>query len=188
MARPNNFIRPLRRNEPEHRINELIVGVPEVRIVNEAEESANGVYSLQVALEMAKARQLDLVEIAPKAVPPVCRIVEYSKFRYEVKKKDKEQKSKQHVVVLKEIRFGPNTDEHDFNFKVKHAEKFLADGNKIKAFVVFHGRTIVHKSRGEKLLNDFIIALDEHAKVEMTPKMEGKRMFMILAPKNQKTP
>lgn len=187
MAKSNNFIRPPKRNEPEHRINEVIVGVPEVRIVNEADESANGVYPFEVALEMAKARQEDLVEIAPKAVPPVCRIIEYSKYRYEQKKKDKEQKSKQHVVVLKEIRFGPNTDEHDFNFKVKHAEKFIAEGNKIKAFVVFHGRTIVHKSRGEKLLNDFIAALEEHAKVEMPPKMEGKRMFMILAPKNSKT-
>lgn len=132
---------------------------------------------------MAEERNLDLVEVAPKAVPPVCRIVEYSKFRYEVKKKDKENKSKQHVVVLKEIRFGPNTDEHDFNFKLRHAEKFLEEGNKIKAYVTFHGRSIVHKGRGEKLLTEFATALDALAKVEMAPKMEGKRMFMLLAPK-----
>ena len=140
-------------------------------------------YPIEEARKLAEERNLDLVEVAPKAAPPVCRIVEYSKYRYEVKKKEKENKSKQHVVVLKEIRFGPNTDEHDFNFKLKHAEKFLEEGNKIKAYVTFHGRSIVHKGRGEKLLMEFATALENLAKIEMAPKMEGKRMFMLLAPK-----
>jgi len=160
--------------------------VPEVRLVGEEDEALNGVYPLDKALKMAEIREQDLVEIAPAARPPVCRIVEYSKYRYEIKKKEKENKSKQHVVVLKEIRFGPNTDEHDFNFKVRHAQKFLQEGNKIKAFVIFHGRSIVHKDRGYKLLADFSKELDEYAKEEAPPKMEGKRMFMLLAPKPKK--
>ena len=160
--------------------------MPEVRLVGEEDEALNGVYPLDKALKMAEIREQDLVEIAPAARPPVCRIVEYSKYRYEIKKKEKENKSKQHVVVLKEIRFGPNTDEHDFNFKVRHAQKFLQEGNKIKAFVIFHGRSIVHKDRGYKLLADFSKELDEYAKEEAPPKMEGKRMFMLLAPKPKK--
>lgn len=154
-----------------------------MRLAGEEEEHLNGVVTIEQALKMAEERNLDLVEVAPKAVPPVCRIVEYSKYRYEVKKKEKENKAKQHVVVVKEIRFGPNTDEHDFNFKLKHAEKFLEEGNKIKAYVTFHGRSIVHKSRGEKILVDFAAALDTLAKIEAAPKMEGKRMFMLLAPR-----
>lgn len=160
--------------------------MPEIRLVGEEDEALNGVYPVDKALKMAEIREQDLVEIAPAARPPVCRIVEYSKYRYEIKKKEKENKSKQHVVILKEIRFGPNTDEHDFNFKVRHAQKFLQEGNKIKAFVIFHGRSIVHKDRGYKLLADFSKELDEYAKEEAPPKMEGKRMFMLLAPKPKK--
>lgn len=168
--------------ERDHRINEDI-RAETVRMVNEPEESLNGIISTKEALARALERNLDLVEIAANATPPVCRIVEYSKFRYELKKKEKENKSKQQVTVLKEIRFSPNTDEHDFNFKVRHAKTFLAEGNKIKAFVIFHGRSIVHKGRGEELLKQFAHALEEDAKIELAPKLEGKRMFMILVPK-----
>jgi translation initiation factor IF-3 len=173
--------------EPDHRINERITGVSEVRLVGEDETYNNKIVTIAQALEMARIRELDLVEIAPKAVPPVCRIVEYSKFRYELKKKEKENKSKQHTVVVKEIRFGPNTDDHDFQFKLKHAYKFLQEGHKIKAFVVFHGRTIVYKQRGETLLNEFAQALEELCKIESPPKMEGKRMYLLLAPKKLPT-
>lgn len=132
---------------------------------------------------MANSQELDLVLISPKAKPPVCRIVDYSKFKYEHKKKQKELKAKAQKTVVKEIRFGPNTDEHDFNFKLKHAENFLTEGAKVKAYVHFVGRTIVYKERGELLLLKFAEALDELAKVEQMPKLEGKRMFLYLAPK-----
>ncbi len=132
---------------------------------------------------MAGGQDLDLVLISPKAKPPVCRIVDYSKFKYEHKKKQKELKAKAQKTVVKEIRFGPNTDEHDFNFKLKHAENFLQEGAKVKAYVHFVGRTIVYKERGELLLLKFAEALDELAKVEQMPKLEGKRMFLYLAPK-----
>ncbi|MFO0485499.1 MAG: translation initiation factor IF-3, partial [Sphingobacteriia bacterium] len=167
-----------------HRINDFI-RVPEVRIIGHEEERYNGVFPTAQALDMARELGVDLIEINGNTTPPITRLMEYSKFKYESKKKEKEQKAKQHVVVLKEIRFGPNTDEHDFNFKTRHAEKFLKEGNKIKAYVHFHGRTIVHKDRGEKLLQDFAEALEEHAKVESGPKMEGKRMFLFLAPKTK---
>lgn len=169
---------------PEHRLNQEI-RVPEVRIVSSENEAHNGVFTLDQALAIAKELNVDLIEISGNAVPPVCRLMEYSKYKYEQKKKDKEQKAKQHIVVMKEIRFGPNTDEHDFNFKTRHAEKFLKEGNKIKAYVHFHGRTIVHKDRGEKLLSEFAEALEAVAKVELGPKMEGKRMFLFLAPKTK---
>jgi translation initiation factor IF-3 len=169
------------RKEEPYRINGRILA-SEVRIVGMEDEASNGVFSLDEALRLAEQAGLDLVEIAPNAVPPVCRITEYTKFKYEQKKRDKENKSKQHVVVVKEIRFGPNTDEHDFNFKVKHAQKFLKDGNKVKAYVHFYGRTIVYKERGEKLLLEFAVALEELAKVEMLPKLEGKRMYILLTP------
>lgn len=169
------------RKEEPYRINEDIQA-QEVRIVGLDDEDRNGVYSLEVARQMAMEAKKDLVEIAPNAQPPVCRIVEYTKFKYEQKKREKENKSKQHVVVVKEIRFGPNTDEHDFNFKLKHAEKFLKEGNKVKAYVHFYGRTIVYKERGEKLLLEFAVALENLAKVEMLPKLEGKRMYILLAP------
>lgn len=131
---------------------------------------------------MAEDQGLDLVEITAKADPPVCRIVDYKKFLYDQKKKQKEIKSKAVKVVIKEIRFGPNTDEHDFNFKLKHAQKFLQEGSKVKAYVFFKGRTILFKDKGEILLLKFATALEEYGKVEQMPKMEGKRMIMFIAP------
>lgn len=141
------------------------------------------VYDTQKALEIAREQGLDLVEISPKADPPVCKIIDYSKFKYEQKKKQKEIKAKTQKTVIKEIRFGPNTDDHDFNFKLNHAIKFLKEGAKVKAFVHFVGRTIVFKERGEILLLKFAQALEEYGKVELLPKLEGKRMSIILAPK-----
>lgn len=166
--------------EDPHRINRKITASP-VRLVGENVEV--GVYELREALQMAEDQELDLVEISPKADPPVCRIIEYKKFLYEQKKKQKELKSKQQKVSIKEIRFGPNTDEHDFEFKLKHAKKFLADGFKVKAFVFFRGRTIVFKERGEILLLRFAQELEEHGIVEQMPKQEGKRMIMFIQPK-----
>jgi translation initiation factor IF-3 len=145
-----------------------------------------GIYSLTEALAIAREQNLDLVEISPKAEPPVCRIVDYSKFKYDIKKKQRELKAKTQKVVQKEIRFGPNTDDHDFEFKVKHAKAFLESGAKVKAYVHFVGRTIVFKERGELLLLKFAQALEEVAKVEQMPKLEGKRMFLFLAPKPKK--
>ncbi|MCP4520781.1 MAG: translation initiation factor IF-3 [Cytophagales bacterium] len=145
-----------------------------------------GVYSVQDALKIAKSQELDLVEISPKADPPVCKVVNYAKFKYDYKKKQKELKAKAHKTVIKEIRFGPNTDEHDFNFKLRHAENFLKEGAKVKAYVHFVGRTIVYKERGELLLLRFAEALAEKAKVEQLPRLEGKRMFIYLAPKAKK--
>lgn len=141
--------------------------------------------STSAAIKLAEERELDLVEIAATAVPPVCKITDYQKFLYNQKKKQKEIKSKQAKVVLKEIRFGPNTDEHDFDFKLKHAIKFLAEGSKIKAFVFFKGRTIVFKERGEILLLKFAQELEEYGTVEQLPKLEGKRMIMMMAPKKK---
>jgi translation initiation factor IF-3 len=135
---------------------------------------------------MAVAQNLDLVEISPNADPPVCKIVDYSKFKYEQKKRQKELKSKAQKVVVKEIRFGPNTDEHDFEFKLKHAQNFLKEGSKVRAYVQFVGRSIVFKERGEILLLKFAQALEEAAKVDELPKLEGKRMFLMLSPKAPK--
>ena len=135
---------------------------------------------------MAQQEGLDLVEISPKADPPVCKIIDYSKFKYEQKKKQKEIKAKAQKTVIKEIRFGPNTDDHDFNFKLKHAIRFLSEGAKIKAYVHFVGRTIVFKERGEILLLKFAQALEEYGKVEQLPKLERKRMYVILSPKGKK--
>ena len=132
---------------------------------------------------MAQEQNLDLVEISPTATPPVCRVIDYSKFKYEQKKKTRELKAKQTKVVIKEIRFGPNTDDHDFAFKLKHAQEFLKEGAKIKAYVHFVGRSIVFKERGEILLLKFAQALEDLGKVEQLPKLEGKRMFLYLAPK-----
>lgn len=137
------------------------------------------------AIKLADEMELDLVEISPKAVPPVCRIVDYKKFLYEQKKKQKELKSKQSKVVIKEIRFGPNTDDHDFDFKLKHAHKFLEEGAKVKAYVFFKGRTIVFKERGEILLLRFAQELEEVGLVEQMPKLEGKRMIMMINPKKK---
>lgn len=138
---------------------------------------------LQAALDLAAAQGLDLVEISPKADPPVCKIIDFNKFLYQQKRKQKEMKAKQVKVVVKEIRFGPQTDEHDYNFKLKHAQKFLADGAKVKAFVFFKGRSILFKEQGEILLLRFAQDLEEIAKVEQFPKLEGKRMIIFLGPR-----
>ncbi|MFN5324281.1 MAG: translation initiation factor IF-3 [Bacteroidota bacterium] len=173
--RPNRY----QKKENEHNINEDITA-SKVRLVGENIEA--DVYPLDVARRMAKERELDLVEIVPNADPPVCRIVDYQKFLYEKKKKEKEVKAKTAKSVMKEIRFGPNTDEHDFNFKVKHAIKFLEEGAKVKAYVHFKGRTIAYKEKGEIILLKFAQELEEYGKVEMLPKLEGNRMFLHLAP------
>jgi translation initiation factor IF-3 len=141
------------------------------------------VYPVQQAIKLAQEQGLDLVEISPNADPPVCKVVDYSKFKYEQKKKQKEIKAKTQKVVIKEIRFGPNTEEHDFNFKVKHSSGFLQEGSKVKATVTFFGRSIVYKERGEILLLKFAQALEEFGKVEQMPKLEGKRMSMLIMPK-----
>jgi len=144
-----------------------------------------GVYPIAEALQMAKAKELDLVEIAPNIDPPVCKIVDYGKFLYEQKKKAKEMKAKASKIVIKDIRFGPHTDEHDFNFKKNHAIKFLQDGCKVKAFVFFRGREIVFKEQGEILLLRFANELEEFGKAEQLPVLEGKRMQMVIAPKKK---
>ena len=158
-----------------------MIKVPEVRLVGENVEQ--GIYSLAEALRLAEDLELDLVEISPNAKPPVCRITDYKKFLYEKKKKDKEIRQKTQKTVIKEIRFGPNTDDHDFEFKAKHAERFLKDGAKVKAYVFFKGRSIVFKDRGELLLLKFAQRLEEIGAVEQMPKLEGKRMTMFIAPK-----
>lgn len=174
---------PFKKKEAEHKINHFITS-PEVRVTGEDIESA--IYPLNKALEMAQEQDLDLVEISPKAVPPVCRIIDYNKFLYEKRKKEKEIKSKAKQTIIKDIRFGPNTDEHDFQFKLKHAVSFLESGEKVRAFVHFKGRSIVYKDRGEILLLKFAQALEEVGKVELFPKLEGKRMFLTLGPKANK--
>jgi translation initiation factor IF-3 len=166
----------------EHRINELIKA-PKVRVVSGDGEAQ--VMSVREAIDLAKKENLDLVEISPNAEPPVCKIIDYSKFKYDQKKKQKELKSKTHKVIVKEIRFGPNTDEHDFEFKVKHAIGFLKDGHKVKSYVHFVGRSIVYKDRGEMLLLRFATALEEVGKVEEMPSLIGKRMFLMLSPKGK---
>jgi translation initiation factor IF-3 len=170
--------------EDPHRINERIVGVPEVRLVGDNVEQ--GIYPIQQAQRIAEDLGLDLVEISATASPPVCRVIEYKKFLYDLKKKQKEIKAKQATVEMKEIRFGPNTDEHDLNFKLKHARKFIEEGHKVKAFVFFRGRTIVFKERGEILLLKFAQEMEDVAIVEQMPKLEGKRMTMFLIPKKKK--
>jgi translation initiation factor IF-3 len=144
------------------------------------------VYTVEEARKIAEAQGLDLVEISPKADPPVCKVIDYSKFKYEQKKKQKEIKAKAQKTVVKEIRFGPNTDDHDFDFKLKHAINFLKEGAKVKAYVHFVGRTIVFKERGEILLLKFAQALEDYAKVDQLPKLEGKRMTVFLSPKPPK--
>ena len=171
---------PRQQVEEPFKINQKILA-REVRLVGDNVEQ--GVYPTDQARKMAQDQNLDLVEISPTATPPVCRVIDYSKFKYEQKKKTRELKAKQTKVVLKEIRFGPNTDEHDFAFKVKHAQEFLREGAKIKSYVHFVGRSIVFKERGEILLLKFAQALEDLAKVEQLPKLEGKRMFLYLAPK-----
>lgn len=172
-----------REQQQEHRTNRMI-RVPEVRLVGENVEV--GVYRTEEALRMAEDQQLDLVEISPNAVPPVCRIIDYNKFLYEKRKKEKEMKAKAHKSEVKEIRFTPNTDDHDFDFKAKHAEKFLKDGNKVKTYVQFKGRAIMFKERGELILLKFAERLAEVGALEGMPTMEGKRMIAIFAPKSAK--
>lgn len=181
----NRFSRKDDKLKEQHRINEQI-RVKEVRIVGDDVEPA--VYSIHQALKMAEEREADLVEISPNAVPPVCRIIEYSKFLYQLKKRQKEQKAKQVKVNVKEIRFGPQTDDHDYNFKLKHAVGFLQDGDKVKAYVFFKGRSILFKEQGELLLLRFANDLEEYAKVEQLPVLEGKRMIIFLAPKKAPAP
>ena len=156
-----------------------------MRVVGDNVEP-NLVLSIKEALQLADEMELDLIEISPKAEPPVCRIADYQKFLYQQKKKAKEIKAKQVKVVIKEIRFGPQTDDHDYNFKLKHAENFLKEGAKVKAYVFFRGRSIVFKEQGEILLLRFANDLEEYARVELMPKLDGKKMNMILAPKSKK--
>jgi len=145
-----------------------------------------GVYTLSKALEIAKEQEVDLVEISPNVTPPVCKAMDYKKFVYEQKKREKSLKSKATKVIIKEIRFGPNTDDHDYQFKKKHAEKFLNEGAKLKAFVFFKGRSIIYKDKGEILLLRLAQDLEDFGKVEQMPKLEGKRMTMFIAPKKVK--
>ena len=159
----------------------MIKGVAEVRLVGENVEQ--GIYSYQEAIRLADEQNLDLVEISPNAEPPVCRIIDYQKFLYQKKRKEKEQKANSKKIEVKEIRFGPQTDEHDYQFKLKHAIEFLKEGNKVKSYVFFRGRSIVFKELGELLLSRFAQDLAEVGKPEATPKLEGKRMIMMLAPK-----
>ncbi len=175
--------RPGPKKKTEHPINQDIFH-PEVRVVGE--NITPGVYPTRKALEMAMELGLDLVEISPNANPPVCRIVDYNKFLYEKKKKEKEIKAHSQKITIKEIRFTPNTDDHDIDFKSKHAEKFILEGNKVKAYVMFRGRSIVFKEKGELLLLQFAKKLEEVAVVEQLPLLEGKKMMMTLAPKRKK--
>ena len=163
----------------QYRINEQI-RVREVRIVG---DGGSTVLPTREALDMARDQGVDLVEISPNANPPVCRLIDYSKFLYQQKKRQKEMKAKQVKVEVKEIRFGPQTDEHDYQFKLKHAKEFLEEGNKVRAYVFFRGRSILFKEQGEVLLLRFANDLEEYGKVEGMPSLEGKKMFLYLAPK-----
>ncbi len=185
-----------RREDPrdQFRTNEQI-RIPEVRLVGDDMDAiseaagrkiAPGVYNTRQALDWARRLELDLVEISPKAVPPVVKIIDYNKFLYEKKKREKEIKAKAVKTVVKEIRFGPNTDEHDFEFKLRHAQRFLEEGAKVKAYVHFRGRTIVFKDRGELLLLRFLKELEDYGSAEALPKMEGRRMTVIVQPKKGK--
>ena len=171
----------------QYQVNDQI-RAREVRIVGEGFEPK--VVSLHEALRIADDMELDLVMISPNAVPPVCRIVDYSKFLYQLKKKQKEAKAKQVKIDVKEIRFGPQTDDHDYNFKLKHAKGFLQDGDKVKAYVFFRGRSILFKEQGEKILARFVADLEEYGKQEQAPVLEGKRMTIFISPKKgiQKKP
>jgi translation initiation factor IF-3 len=172
-----------RQPEPEHRINERI-RVPQVRLVGD--NLTVGVYSTDEARRIAREQELDLVEISPNADPPVCKVIDYKKFLYEKKRKEKDMKANAKQSEVKEIRFTPGTDDHDFDFKAKHAEKFLKDGNKVKAYVQFKGRAIMFKERGELVLLKFAERLAEVGQPEALPKLEGKRMLLMLTPKTGK--
>ncbi|MGI9541378.1 MAG: translation initiation factor IF-3 [Flavobacteriaceae bacterium] len=168
--------------EDPHRIN-LKITAQEIRLVGDNVEI--GVYSINKALALAESLELDLVEISPNASPPVCKILEYKKFLYEQKKREKALKAKTSKIILKEIRFGPQTDEHDYEFKKKHAEKFLKEGAKLKAFVFFKGRSIVFKEQGQILLLRLAQDLEELGKVEQMPILEGKKMSILISPKKK---
>ena len=168
------------KKEPDHRINEHITA-PVVRVVGDGMEPK--IYDTRDALRMAYDQGLDLVEISPNAQPPVCKIIDYQKFTYELKKKKKEMKAKSSKVVIKEIRLSPQTDDHDFEFKLNHAIRFLKEGNKVKVDIFFKGRSILYKEQGEAQLLKFAEALLEYGKPEQMPKLEGKRMLMLIAPK-----
>lgn len=192
MAKRRNYNAPVD-NTPQLRINERI-RIPKIRLVGNnfdkiseaaGKELEPGVYDTRDAKRWAEELALDLVEINPKAEPPVCKIIDYQKFLYQKKKKEKELKAKTSKTVIKEIRFGPNTDEHDFDFKLRHAQKFLEDGAKVKAYVFFKGRTIVFKDRGELLLLKFLQELEEFGAAESLPKMEGRRMIVMISPKKK---
>lgn len=167
-------------SKEQYRINERI-RVREVRLVGDNVEQ--GVYPTSQALKIAEDQGLDLVEISPNAAPPVCRVIDYQKFLYQQKKRQKEQKAKSVKVVVKEIRFGPQTDDHDYAFKLKHAKGFLEEGAKVKAYVFFKGRSILFKEQGEVLLLRFANDLEDYGRVEQMPLLEGKRMIIVLTPK-----
>jgi len=175
---------PRSRQEEGLRINEAITA-QRVRVVGD-NIPEQGIYSLSQALDMAQSQELDLVEISPNADPPVCKILDYQKYLYQQKKRAKEQKANAAKIVIKEIRFGPNTDEHDFQFKLNHAKNFLSEGSKVKAYVFFRGRSILFSDQGEKLLLRFALELEEYGKAEQMPKLEGKRMIMMIAPIKKK--
>jgi translation initiation factor IF-3 len=189
--RPNQPIR--KEPEAEHRIN-LLIRVPEIRLVGDnleeisglvGETVAVGVYPIAQGLAWAEKAEMDLVEITPNAVPPVCRIIDYSKFLYQKKRRDKEIKSNTTKTVIKEIRFTPETGDHDIEFKVRHAQEFLREGSKVRAYVQFKGRSITFQDRGQLVLLRFIQALEELGMPEALPKLEGKRMFVIISPKKK---
>lgn len=173
-----------KQDDDNSRINREITA-PKVRVVGD-NIPEQGVYTLQEALAMAQAMELDLVEVVPTADPPVCKVVDYQKFLYQKRKKAREIKANATKVVVKEIRFGPNTDEHDYQFKLKHAQEFLQDGAKVKAYVFFRGRSIVFSEQGEKLLLRFAVDLENYGKADQMPKLEGKRMIMFLSPIKKK--
>lgn len=194
MARRRRFTPKVEPLKNKFRVNRSIT-LPKIRLVGddmEAISEAAGktitpdVYDTREVLKWAQEMEMDLVEISPKADPPVCKITDFNKFIYEKKKKEKEIKSKASKTVVKEIRFGPNTDDHDFDFKLKHAMKFLEEGAKVKAYVHFRGRTIVFKDRGELLLLRFLKALEDFGAAEELPRMEGRRMNVIISPKKKK--
>lgn len=178
-------VRPQKKDDglkDAYRINDRIFA-KEVRLVGDNVEQ--GVYSIRDARAIAEEQELDLVEISPNAVPPVCRIIDFQKFIYQQKKRQKEQKAKSTKVVVKEIRFGPQTDDHDYNFKLKHAMEFLKEGAKVKAYVFFKGRSILFKEQGEVLLLRFVNDLEEYGKIEQMPQLEGKRMIIMITPKKK---
>ena len=181
--KPNTHFQP-KKDENELNINEEITA-PQVRLVGD-NIAEPGIYPIDKAMQMSDELELDLVEISAKADPPVCKILDYQKYLYQQKKKAKEMKSNASKVVIKEIRFGPNTDEHDFQFKLKHAQEFLQEGSKVKASIFFRGRSIMFKDQGEKQLLRFAVELEDYGRPENMPVLEGKRMIMMLTPNKKK--